>query len=207
MIITVLPKRRFPTHPFCIVPGLSTLQLSEYYTFLEYEFLFTNSKQTWFGFASLKNLIQVHPIQNLIQVQITDHQIRGSVGFLNASFHIFSRFFVAWPKMGKSWIFIPAQNQSDFWTPCVIPSHLGPSRNVRFFPRKMVRFWTVGPTEKFIYQKLSTIENGVSERFLHFVWTRVNWSKLEPVVQSTPRGHQKNYFFMPSNFCFINFFG
>ena len=62
----------------------------------------------------------------------------------------FSRFLVASTKGRESWIFIPAQNQSDFWTPCVIPSHLGPSQNFRFFPRKMVRFWTVGPTEKFI---------------------------------------------------------
>ena len=59
--------------------------------------------QTWFGFASPKNLSQVQ-IQNqsLIQIQITGHQIWGSVGFLAVSIDFFSRFFVAWAKVGKS---------------------------------------------------------------------------------------------------------
>ena len=74
---------------------------------------------------------------------------------------------------------------------------------VRYYamPRK------VGGTKKVFYQKLSRIENGGLGRFLHFVWTRVNSSKLEPVVLSSSEAHQKIYFSMLSNFCFMIFFG
>ena len=51
------------------------------------------------------------------------------------------------------------------------------------------------------------MENGVSGGFLHFVWTRVISSKLEPVVVLAREAHQKIYFSMLSNFGFMEFFG
>ena len=54
--------------------------------------------------------------------------------------------------------------------------------------------------------KVSRIKRGVSGWFSNFVQTRTNSSKLEPVVVSFWKVYQKNYFFMLSNFCFMNFF-
>ena len=99
---------------------------------------------------------------------------------------------VIYELWGSNWV---------IWAIVKIPFRFGG------IPSISVRFWTSGPTTKFIYQKLSRIENGVSGWFLHFVWTRVNSSKLEPVVLSSSEAHQKIYFSMLSNFCFMNFFG
>ena len=57
-----------------------------------------------------------------------------------------------------------------------------------------------------IEQKMRRIKRGVSGWFSNFVQTRTNSSKLEPVVVSFWKVYQKNYFFMLSNFCFMNFF-
>ena len=129
--------------------------------------------------------------------------ISGSVGFRK----VFSRPWQKWRKVefssevktkvifelpGSFWV---------IWAIVKIPFRFGG------IPSISVRFWTSGPTTKFIYQKLSRIENGVSGWFLHFVWTRVNSSKLEPVVLSSSEAHQKIYFSMLSNFCFMKFFG
>ena len=86
------------------------------------------------------------------------------------------------------------------WAIVEIPFRFG------VFSSISVRFWTGGLTKNFIYQKLSRIENGVSGRFLHFVWTRINSLKLEPVAVSLWKDHPKIYFFMLSNFCFMEFF-
>ena len=51
------------------------------------------------------------------------------------------------------------------------------------------------------------IKRGVSGWFSNFVQTRTNLSKLEPMVVSCWKVYPKNYFFMLSKFCFINFFG
>ena len=86
--------------------------------------------------ASLKNLSQVQvQNQNLIHSQITSGQILGSLGFLGAFIFIFSRFFVCWSKVSKSWIFIGGRFRGDFWAPWVILSRLSHSRN-------FISFWS-----------------------------------------------------------------
>ena len=114
---------------------------------------------------SLKNLIQVQiQIQNIIQNHKSQIRFWGhfdfwiftltfkisrlrfasgfqvSIGFLEVSISIFSRFFVASAKVGKSWIFIGAQNQGDFWTLGVKLSHLSHSQNFISFSRNSVHF-------------------------------------------------------------------
>ena len=106
----------------------------------------------------------------------------------------------------KCWNLIAYQKRCDFWGPGPKLSDLEASWFFWFFLRKVVQIGIGGPTQKIIEQKMCRIKRGVSGWFSNFVQTCTNSSKLEPVVVSFWKVYQKNYFFMLSNFCFMNFF-